>query len=147
MSLPSILSAASLPVHQTSHALLRRLLHKILIDGAQAGCGAAGGIGSVPLRASATLYALLLAHPLDQQGRCRACRNPGAVFGRRHRCWVHLQANYWLRQPEELLHFRVANEWGLANPSLPTAGAAPHSTHPTIADPGRFADSRWGGRT
>lgn len=115
-------------VYQTSHALLRRLLHKILMDGVQAGCGAAGGIGSVPLRASATLYALLLAHPLDQQGRCRACRSPGAVFGRRRRCWVHLQANYWLRQPEKFLHSRVADEWEPANPSPPSAGAAPDST-------------------
>jgi hypothetical protein len=115
-------------VYQTSHALLRRLLHKILMDGVQAGCGAAGGIGSVPLRASATLYALLLAHPLDQQGRCRACRSPGAVFGRRRRCWVHLQANYWLRQPEEFLHSRVTDEWRLANPSPSSAGAAPDST-------------------
>jgi hypothetical protein len=114
-------------VYQTSHAQLCRLLRKILMDGVQAGCGAAGGIGSVPLRASAALYALLLAHPVDQQGRCRACRSPGAVFGRRRRCWVHLQANYWLRQPEEFLYSRVADEWVLANPSPSSAGASPGS--------------------
>jgi len=124
--IPMIRSEPS--VYQTSHALLCRLLHQILMDAVQAGCGAAGGIGSVPLRASAALYALLLAHPLDQQGRCRACRGPGAVFGRRRRCWVHLQANYWLRQPEEFLYSRVADEWGPANPPPPSAGAAPGGT-------------------
>jgi hypothetical protein len=112
-------------VYQTNHALLCRLLQKVLVDGVQAGRDAAGGIGSIQFRASATLYALLLAHPLDQQGRCRSCRSPGVVFGRRRRCWVHLQAIYWLRQPEEFLHSRVADEWGLADPSSPSAGAAP----------------------
>ncbi len=112
-------------VYQTSYDLLCRLLRKVLADGVQAGHGAAGGIGSVQFRASATLYALLTAHPLDQEGRCRSCRGPGAVFGRRHRCWVHKEASYWLRQPEEFLHSRVVREWGLADQVRPVAGAAP----------------------
>lgn len=115
----------STPVYQTSYELLCRLLRKVLVDGVQAGCGAAGGIGSVQFRASATLYALLRAHPLDREGRCRSCRGPGAVFGWRRRCWVHREASYWLRQPEEFLHSRVVREWGLADQARPGAGAAP----------------------
>lgn len=114
-----------LSVYQTSHKLLCRLLRKVLVDGVQAGRGAAGGIGSVQFRVSATLYALLAAHPLDQQGRCRSCSSPGAVFGRRRRCWVHIEASYWLRQPEEFLHSRVVREWGLVDQSRPGGGAGP----------------------
>ena len=123
-------------MYQTNHTLLRRLLRKILADGVQAGRSAAGGIGSVRFRTSATLYALLLAHPLDQQDRYRSCRSPDAVLGHRRHCWVRRQARYWLRQPEWLLHSRIADEWGLAAQTLPSAGAAPDqesSSHP--ADP------------
>ncbi len=124
-------------VYQTSHNFICRLLRKVLADGVQAGPGAAGGIGSVQFRASATLYALLMAHPLDREGRCRSCRRPGAVFGRRQRCWVHIEASYWLRQPEEFLHARVIREWGLADQSPPGAHAAPvqdSATRPTDPD-------------
>ncbi len=82
-------------------------------------------VGSVRCRVSVTLYALLIAHPLEHEGRCRSCRGPGAVFGRRYRCWVHREASYWLRQPEEFLHSRVAQQWGLADQSPVGAGAAP----------------------
>ncbi len=123
-------------VYQTSYDLLCRLQRKVLVDGVQAGRDAAGGIGSVQFRASATLYALLRAHPLDREGRCRSCRGPGAVFGRRHRCWVHREASYWLRQPEEFLHSRVVQEWGLADQARPCAGAAPDRDSATRpADP------------
>jgi hypothetical protein len=115
-------------VCQTNHALLCRLLRKILIDGAQAGCDADGGIRSVQFRASAALYALLLAHPLDQQGCFRSCPSPSAVFGYRRRCWVHRQTSYWLRQPADFLHSRLANEWGLAAPSLPSVALRPTGT-------------------
>ncbi len=111
----------STTVYQTSHDQLCRLLRKVLADGVHAGRGVAGGIGSVQFRVSAALYALLLAHPLDQQGRCRSCR--GLVFGWR-RCWVHIEASYWLRQPEEFLHSWVVREWGLADQSWPDGGAA-----------------------
>jgi hypothetical protein len=119
-------------MYQTNHTLLCRLLRKILADGVQAGRGAAGGIGSVRFRASATLYALLLAYLLDQQDPYRSCRRPDAVLAYRRHCWVHGQARYWLRQPEWLLHFRIADsgDWP------PSAGAAPDqesSSHP--ADP------------
>jgi hypothetical protein len=123
-------------VYQTSHALLCRLLHQVLVEGMHAGRGGAGEIGSVPLRAGATLYALLLAHPLDQQGRCRSCCGPRVVFGRRRRCRVHLQASYWLRQPEEFLRSRLTGE-GLVGPSTHSAGAArDQDSDSHAADPG-----------
>lgn len=61
---------------------------------------AAQGIGSVQDRAVAALYFVLLDHPVDQHGRCRSCRRPGATFGsRRHLCRVHMKAQFWLLQP------------------------------------------------
>jgi len=59
------------------------------------------------VRVSGALYALLLTHPVDQQGRCRLCRRPGAVLGLpRRRCGVHREASYWLRQSDWLLYSR-----------------------------------------
>jgi hypothetical protein len=60
----------------------------------------AEGIGSVQDRAAAALYFLLLEHSVDQHGRCRSCRRPGATVGkRRRRCRVHMKAEFWLLQP------------------------------------------------
>ncbi len=115
----------SATVYQTSHDLMCQSLRKVLVDGAQVGGrDATGGIGSVRCRVSAALYALLMAHPVDREGRCRSCRRPGAVLGWRRRCWVHIEASYWLRQPEEFLRSRVVQEWGLADQSPPGPGAA-----------------------
>ncbi len=91
-------------VYQTSHDLLCQMLRKVLVDVVQAGCGAAGGIGSVECQAVATLYMLLMDHPIDRRGRCRSCRRLGAVFGPRwRRCRVFGKANVWLHQPDEAL--------------------------------------------
>jgi hypothetical protein len=122
-------------VYQTSYTFLCELLRGILADGAQAGPDAEKGLGSSQCRLSGALYDLLMAHPLDQRGRCRCCRRPGAVLGqRRQRCWVHLTVHCWLRQPEWLLHDRVIHEWGLGHPSPPSARAArQHAACP--ADP------------
>jgi hypothetical protein len=80
------------------------LLRGVLLDGVQAGPGAANGIGSIQFRASATLYGLLLDHPVDQWGRCRSCRRPGSVFGSRWRhCQVHSKATLCLHQLDEVL--------------------------------------------
>jgi hypothetical protein len=141
-------------VYQTNHALLCQLLRKILIDSAQTGRDAAGGIRSMQFRASATPYALLLVHPLDQQSRARSCPSPGAVFGRRRCCWIPRQASYRLRQPEKFLHSQLANEWGLAAPSPPSATAAPDrdsgsrpSNHCRPRSPRRLPPLRRDGRT
>lgn len=91
-------------VRQTSHDPLCQMLRKVLVDGAQAGRGAAGGIGSIPLRACAALYELLLEHPIDQWDRCRSCRRPGSVLGSRWRpCEVHAKATLFLRRLDEVL--------------------------------------------
>lgn len=52
--------------YQISHDLLRQMPRKVLVDGAQAGRGAAAGIESVEGRAVITLYSLLRDHPVDQ---------------------------------------------------------------------------------
>lgn len=91
-------------VRRPSYDHMCALLGGVLRDGAQAGSGTAGGIGSVQFRATVTLYMLLLDHPIDQWDRCRSCRRPGTVFGWRwRRCQVHSRANLCLRQLDEVL--------------------------------------------
>lgn len=86
-----------------------KMLRGVLRAAVESPSDAAGGIGSVPCRASAALYFLLADHAVDRQGRCRSCWRPGAVFGLRRRlCRVHLKAEFWLRQPTEFLHFTFA---------------------------------------
>jgi hypothetical protein len=122
-------------VYHTTYDLLCKLLRRVLRDGVQAGPGTDEGIGSIQCRASAALYALLTAHPIDQQGRCRSCRRPGAVLGLRHRrCELHREASYWLRQPEELLHARLAHDWGLAQQPPTAAPNRDTTTGPTDPD-------------
>ncbi len=102
-------------VRQMSYDHVCALLCGALLDGVQAGPGAAEGIGSVQGRASATLYGLLIDHPIDRQGRCRSCRHPG-VFGRRRRCRVHVKACHWLHHPGiQFLLSPLASEFGLAS--------------------------------
>jgi hypothetical protein len=94
-------------VYQTDYEFMCKVLCGVLADGVRAGLGAEEGIGSLRCRVSGALYALLLTHPVDERGRCRSCRPPGAVFGfRRRRCGVHREASYWLRQPDWLLYSR-----------------------------------------
>ncbi len=109
-------------VYQTSH-------------GVQAGRGAAGGIGSVECQAVATLYMLLIDHPIDRRGRYRSCRRPGAVFGPRwRRCWVFGNANMWLHQLDEALLARLlVHELGLATAPRPATGVA--SGRASASDP------------
>lgn len=107
-------------VHQTSNKLLREALHEVLRAAVQAGPGAANGIGSVPCRAVAALYLVLLNHPIDRRGRCRSCRRPGAVFGRRRRrCRVHGAAHLYLRESGEFLLSHLARELGMTTPQTP----------------------------
>ncbi len=67
----------SLSVHQTSHDLLREVLRGELLAVVESEAGGGEAIGSLHCRASAALYALLGAHPLDRHGRCRSCRRGG----------------------------------------------------------------------
>ncbi|MDQ2791675.1 MAG: hypothetical protein DLM60_14315 [Pseudonocardiales bacterium] len=65
-------------------------------------------------QASATLYVLLLEHPLDRRGRCPSCRPPAAVFGRRRRpCRIHLLTGFYLLYPGDFLLSYLAAELGL----------------------------------
>jgi hypothetical protein len=78
---------------RSSHHELRTTLRDAIKASAPAECR------SVEYRASAALEQLLVSHPVDQQGRCEGCRNPGTWFGFRRRfCLVYLTAQYWLRQ-------------------------------------------------
>jgi hypothetical protein len=99
-----------------------RVLRQVLGDVVQAGPGAVGGLGTVECQAVAALYLLLVDHPIDERGRCRSCRRPGAVFGPRWRCCrVYVKASLWLRQPAEVLRCLLAQELGLTAVT-PSAG-------------------------
>lgn len=74
--------------HQVNEALRGALLAAV-----RPGPGAQEEIDSILHRAGATLYSLMADHPVNQRGRCRSCRRPGAVLGlRRRRCRVHGKA-------------------------------------------------------
>ena len=76
----------------------------MLCDVLRVAVESADGVGSVPCRASAALYFLLMDHSVDPQGRCRSCRCSGAAFGLRRRlCRVRIKAEFWLQQPTEFL--------------------------------------------
>ncbi len=94
--------------YRAGHQHICELLRGVLRDAVQAGPGAAGGIGSVECQAVATLYLLLMDHPIDPRGRCRSCRRPGAVFGLRwRRCRVHAKATLCLHHLDEVLLLRL----------------------------------------
>ncbi len=87
---------------------------------AAVGSGRGGGIGSVPGRACAALYALLRAHEIDRRGRCRCCHG-NTVVARRRTCRVFVTARFYLQQPEDVLLRDLAGE--LNEPGLTGAGA------------------------
>ena len=101
-------------VQQTSHRLMCDALRGVLQEAVDSGGGDRIAVGSVPCRAVAGLYMLLLNHPVDRRGRCRSCRRPGAVLGGRwRRCRVHGEAALWLNQPAEFLGAQLIRELGL----------------------------------
>lgn len=113
-----------LSARQTSYRLLCEVVRTALIAAVESKPGA---VGSVQHRAMAALYGLLLDHPIDRRGRCRSCRRPGAVLGRRRRrCRIHIEATYWLHQPdEEFLLSQLAREFDLADPPPSGLNATP----------------------
>lgn len=111
MPTPAAADHASLTAHQTSHNRLRGLLRGAMSAAVESG----PAVGSVGYRASAALNALLAAHPVDRGGRCRSCRRPRTLLGRR-KCQVYWTARYWLNQPDEALS-RLASELHLDIPS------------------------------
>ncbi|MGH3913766.1 MAG: hypothetical protein ACRDTC_10210 [Pseudonocardiaceae bacterium] len=118
-------------VAQLSHQHLCAVLRAILAEAVQAGRRAAEGISTVPCQAVATLYLLLMSHPLDRRGRCRSCCLPGVVLRwRRRRCHIHREASVWLRQPPGFLRAQLAGELGLI------LAPRPHADPPTPSTPG-----------
>lgn len=131
------MKASGPTVHQTSYDLLCEVLKALLWEVVKS--GAHHQVGSVPFRASAALYALLMNHPVDRKGRCRSCRRPGALFGRqRRRCRIYRSAHFYLRQPREFLLSHLAAEMEFRIPSSPGphAGTDRHETaEATSVDP------------
>ncbi len=118
-------TSTSWTVDQTSHRLVCDALRQILRQGTQTGPGAVEDVGSMLYQVSAVLYQLLLDHPIDQRGRCRSCRRPGArIAFRRRCCLIHLRASHWLlHQPDKaMLLGRLADELGLGTRSPSSAG-------------------------
>lgn len=99
MSMPAA-DHASPSADQTSHGRLSGVLRGAMWAAVESG----PGVSSIGYRASAALNALLAAHPVDQGGRCRSCRRPRVLLGRRRRkCQIYWTARYWLNQPDEAL--------------------------------------------
>ncbi|MGH3933331.1 MAG: hypothetical protein ACRDTF_25520 [Pseudonocardiaceae bacterium] len=122
-------------VQQISYALgceqLRRILRPVLASGREGD----GGVLGVEQRACAGLFALLLDHPVDRRGRCRSCRRPGAVFGRRwRRCGVHRTAGHWLQEPHVGVLLRtLAHELDAPVPPPPISADPDTDALPRIA--------------
>lgn len=130
-------------VYRTSHQLMCEMLREVLRNIVQTGSGAANEIGSVPNRAVAALYMLLMAHPVDRRGRCRSCRYPGAMFRSRwRRCRVHREASVWLYQPADFVASQLTRALGPADtahqstitwiPAVPPSGGVPQAGRPVV---------------
>lgn len=143
-------------VYETSYSVICQVLRRVLVEAVESGRGAGSGIGSVQLRATATLYGLLLSHPIDQRGRCRSCRRSGVVLGlRRRRCRVRIAAHFYLHQSDDVFFLsHLGGELGLTasppsradaaesggqRPPLSQAPAVP----PAAALPGGFPRAGW----
>lgn len=118
------------PTVQTEHGLLCEVMRSFLVGEVQSSRGA-DRCGRVGCAAGATLYSLLAAHPVDQQGRCRSCRGPGWLRRRRRVCMVFQKAHYWLRQPSHRVIAHLAGELGVTVPqSLQTPAVSPTPRFP-----------------
>lgn len=101
-------------VDQAIYDALYTTLRRVLRTGVHAGAGTEEGLDSFLCRVVGALYALLMDHPIDPNGRCRSCRRPGSVLGRhRQDCGVYEEVSYWLGEPEKHLRERMAYQWGL----------------------------------
>jgi hypothetical protein len=111
-------------VYQTRYRLLVELLRRFLVAAVESGDPAR--VCSVACQAVATMYTLLLGHPVDRRGRCRSCRRPGAVVGLgRRRCRVFIGAGFYLLSSGEFLCSHLARELGLPGPPTREADDLP----------------------
>lgn len=101
-------------------------LRVFLQEAVDSGGGELISFGSVPCRAVAALYMILLNHPVDRRGRCRSCRRPGAALGRRwRRCRVHGEATLWLNQPADFVVSHLIRELRLTGGGTRAGKAMP----------------------
>lgn len=121
--------------YETGHALVCAALRDVVAGAVSAGTGGVA-LRRVEHRACAALYSLLVAHPVDRYGRCRACRRSGLVR-RRAVCRVYSVSHYWLTQPADLLGRHVSRELAPAPPAdveatveLPTLGPGAFAAQP-----------------
>jgi hypothetical protein len=123
--------------HQAIYDVMYTALRQVLREGVQASPGAAEGLDSLFCRVSGALYALLMAHPIDRHGRCRSCRRPGSVLGRRRQdCLVYSEVSCWLGQPDTLLRARIAHQWQLTrHPAAHVATTPNQDSTPSPAPP------------
>ncbi|MGH3912141.1 MAG: hypothetical protein ACRDTC_01820 [Pseudonocardiaceae bacterium] len=104
-------AAKNLSGYQASHGLLCEELRGWLVNALERGVSTPDGSEPPRWRECAVVYSLLRVHVVDRKGRCRLCRCPQVMFGRRRRrCRVHVVANFYLRQPEEFVRSHLAGE-------------------------------------
>ncbi|HKR51962.1 MAG TPA: hypothetical protein VJT72_20770 [Pseudonocardiaceae bacterium] len=138
--------ASSRATYHTNHGLLRAALRDAPLD-VVGSAHDLHGIDRVEFGACARLHALLIAHPVDDRGRCSSC-HPGWLAHRRQVCMIYQKAHYWLRQPTHLLQAHLAGELGVNLPPLPDA-ADPEATAvlPVVADDPPIVPSPGPGRS
>ena len=120
-------SRGGLSADQAIYEVVYNALRRVLREGVQAGPGTDEGTDSLQCRFAGALYALLMAHPIDRRGRCRCCRRPGSVIGRRRQsCAVYVEVSHWLHESDEDLHAWAALQWGL-NRSAPGVVTTPQA--------------------
>ncbi len=101
----------SLSAPQAIHRPMTEALCCYLWDTVESESLDGGGTGSIRCRACVVLYLLLCDHSVDRRGRCRSCRRSGAALGqRRRKCRIHVEASFWLRQPDDVVLRHLASE-------------------------------------
>jgi hypothetical protein len=109
-----------LSVPQAIHRVMSEALCCDLRDALESGSLDGSEIGSIRCRACVVLCLLLCDHPVDRRGRCRSCRRTGAVLGKRRRkCRIHVEASFWLRQPDDVVLRHLAHELNSTVPTPP----------------------------
>jgi hypothetical protein len=127
----------SIRMRQMSYDHVCALLRGALLDGAQASPGAADGIGSVQVRASATLYGLLMDHPLTGKAAAGPTDTPvhssgvaiaGCTSTRATGCTIQISSS-------------CRPSWPTNSDGLPPARQRPNRTTPTCCPRSRLTRS------
>lgn len=125
-------------ITRTSYSRICQALRGFLVDAVESKDHAT--VNTIAFQASATLYSLLLDHPINEKGRCRSCPRSTTGFGRRQRrCRVHLLAGFHMLYSGDFLLSHMASELGVD--PIPQVAQAPSDVDSTEMLPSVSAKS------